>query len=62
MKKSIIPTPKSKFLRVKCECQNEQVIFGNASTEIKCIVCDKVIAEPTGGRTKILTQILEVLE
>jgi small subunit ribosomal protein S27e len=57
-----MPTPKSRFLRVKCECQNEQVIFGNASTEIKCIVCDKVIAEPTGGRTKILTQILEVLE
>jgi len=47
--KNIIPTPKSRFLRVKCECQNEQVIFGNASTE-------------TGGRTKILTQILEVLE
>jgi len=33
--KNIIPTPKSRFLRV---------------------------TEPTGGRTKILTQILEVLE
>ncbi len=62
MTASIIPTPKSKFLRVKCDCQNEQVIFGNASTEIRCVVCDKVIAEPTGGRTKILTQIVEVLE
>ncbi len=62
MNKSIIPTPKSRFLRVKCECKNEQVIFGNASTEITCVVCGEVLAEPTGGRTKILTQILEVLE
>ncbi|MEA3282182.1 MAG: 30S ribosomal protein S27e [Euryarchaeota archaeon] len=62
MNSSIIPSPKSRFLRVKCKCQNEQVIFGNASTEIKCVVCGEVLAEPTGGRTKILTQILEVLE
>ena len=65
MKKNedIVATPKSRFLRVKCaDCENEQVIFGNASTVVTCIICGRTIAEPTGGRSKILTPILEVLE
>ncbi|MDY6930896.1 MAG: 30S ribosomal protein S27e [Halobacteriota archaeon] len=55
--------PKSRFLKVKCnDCGNEQVIFGNASTLIECLVCGRTLAEPTGGKTNIKTQILEVLE
>jgi len=51
---------KSKFLRVKCsDCGNEQVIFDNAKTIVKCLVCDKVLAIPKGGRAEIKTQILE---
>ena len=53
---------KSKFVRVRCpKCNNEQVIFGKASTQIKCVICDKVLAEPSGGKSKIRAQILEVL-
>ncbi len=60
---NIVQTPKSKFLRVKCvDCENEQVIFGNASTTVTCVVCGRTLAEPTGGRSKVLTQIIEVLE
>ena len=65
MKKNenIVAAPKSRFLRVKCaDCENEQVIFGSASTVVTCIVCGRTLAEPTGGRSRILTQILEVLE
>lgn len=59
----VIPTPRSRFLRVKCaDCENEQVIFGSASTPVVCIVCGRTLAEPAGGRATILTQILEVLE
>ncbi|MCD6208037.1 MAG: 30S ribosomal protein S27e [Methanosarcinales archaeon] len=59
----IVPAPKSRFLRVKCaDCEHEQVIFGNASTVVTCDVCGRTIAEPTGGRSRILTHILEVLE
>ena len=55
--------PKSRFLRVKCnDCGNEQVIFGNASTLIVCLVCGCTLAEATGGKTSVKTQILEVLE
>jgi len=51
----------SKFLRVRCECGNEQNIFGNASSIVRCVVCDRVIAEPTGSRAKINGKILKVL-
>jgi len=55
--------PRSKFLRVKCmDCENEQVIFGCASTVVRCIVCGKVLAEPRGGKAEIKTHIVEVLE
>jgi len=55
---------KSRFLKVRCnDCGNEQVIFGCAATKIKCLVCDKLLAEPTGGKTSWKkTHILEVLD
>lgn len=54
---------KSKFLRVKCtDCGNEQVIFGSASTVVRCVVCSRTLAEPTGGKAEVKTQIVEVIE
>jgi len=55
--------PSSKFIKVRCpKCKNEQIIFGKSASEIKCLVCEKVIAEPTGGKTRIKARVLEVLE
>ena len=55
--------PTSKFVKIRCpKCKNEQVMFGKASTEIKCLVCGKVLAEPKGGKAKVKARILEVLE
>lgn len=54
---------KSRFLRVKCnDCENEQVIFGSASKVVKCLICGRTLAEPSGGKAVIKTRILEVLE
>lgn len=54
--------PTSKFIKVRCpKCKNEQIIFGKSASEIKCLVCEKVIAEPTGGKTRIKARVLEVL-
>ncbi|MFH1448367.1 MAG: 30S ribosomal protein S27e [Candidatus Micrarchaeota archaeon] len=50
-----------RFLRVKCDCGNEQNIFGNASTEVKCLVCNKVLAEPQGSKALIKGKVLDVL-
>jgi small subunit ribosomal protein S27e len=55
--------PKSKFIKVRCaSCKNEQVVFGNASTPVSCLVCNKEVASPTGGKAKIVARVLEVLE
>jgi small subunit ribosomal protein S27e len=55
--------PRSRFLRVKCnDCENEQVIFGSASTAVICLVCGRTLAEPAGGKAFVKTQIIEVLE
>ena len=54
---------KSKFIKVGCaKCKNEQIIFGKPSTSVKCLICGKTLAEPTGGKGKIMSRILEVLE
>ena len=58
-----IQEPKSKFIKLRCpKCKNEQIIFGKVSSDVKCLVCGKVLAEPTGGKSRIKARILEVLE
>jgi len=53
----------SKFIKVRCpKCKNEQIIFGKSSTKVGCLVCGKLLAEPTGGKSKVKARILEVLE
>jgi small subunit ribosomal protein S27e len=52
----------SSFIKVRCECKNEQVMFSTASSPIKCLVCGKPLATPTGGRAKILGEQVEVLQ
>ena len=55
--------PISKFIKVRCpKCKNEQIIFGKASTIVKCLVCGRILAETGGGKSKIKARILEVLE
>jgi len=58
-----IRQPSSKFIKIRCpKCKNEQVMFGKAATNVECLVCGKVLAEPSGGKSKIKARILEVLE
>ena len=64
----IIKMPKikestSKFVKVRCpKCKNEQITFGKTATKVDCLVCGKILAEPTGGKSKVKARILEVLE
>ncbi len=53
----------SKFIKVRCkDCENEQVLFNKASTEVSCHICGSKLALPTGGKSKVKARILEVLE
>ncbi|MFH1211522.1 MAG: 30S ribosomal protein S27e [Candidatus Woesearchaeota archaeon] len=55
--------PTSKFIKLRCpKCKNEQTTFGKSASIVKCLVCGRVLAEPTGGKTKVKARILEVLE
>ena len=55
--------PRSKFLKVKCKkCRNEQIVFNKAAIVVKCLVCESVLAEPTGGLADIKTTIEEVMD
>ncbi len=53
----------AKFLKLRCnKCKNEQITFGKSATTVKCLVCGEVLAEPTGGKTRPVARVLEVLE
>lgn len=51
----------SKFVKVKCECGNEQTVFDHTTTEVKCQKCNTVLAHPSGGKAVIHGEILEEL-
>lgn len=54
--------PSSRFIKVKCvKCKNEQTIFGKAASKVKCLVCEEILAESTGGKAEIKGQVIEVL-
>ncbi|MDZ7689392.1 MAG: 30S ribosomal protein S27e [Halobacteriales archaeon] len=53
----------SRILRVKCDdCENEQVVFERAATEIACAVCGATLVTPTGGMGEIHGETTEVVE
>jgi len=54
---------KGKFIKVVCsKCKNEQIIFGKANTEVKCLICEEKLTDATGGKAKVRAKVLEVLE
>jgi len=53
----------SKFIKIRCpKCKNEQITFGKTATKVDCLVCGKILAEPTGGKSRVKARILDVLE
>ena len=51
------------YYRVKCtDCENEQIVFGKASTAVNCAVCGTTLATPTGGKADISHEIVETVE
>ncbi len=53
---------KGKFIKVRCsKCKGTQVVFGKASTKVRCLECNTVVAIPAGGNAKIRAKVEEVL-
>jgi len=58
-RQEIIPRPKSCFIKVRCpNCSYEQITFDYASTVVKCRNCQTTLLIPTGGKAKILGEII----
>lgn len=58
--KEIIPKTESKFLKVICpKCKNEQTIFNKSTSNVKCLVCDSELSEPSGGKAKIKAKVIQ---
>lgn len=55
--------PDSRFIKVRCkDCENEQVLFNKASTEVSCHICGSKLAVPNGGKAQIKGEVLELIE
>ena len=62
VKGELIPKPQSNFIRVKCaKCGNEQVVFDRPSVAPHCSVCEEILADPTGGKARIRSEVVQVL-
>lgn len=60
---TLIPEPRSRFLRVKClKCGNEQIVFSHAVNRVSCSVCGAELAKPSSGKAIIKGEIVTVLE
>ncbi len=58
-----IPKPKTRFLKVKCSsCGNEQIIFSNANSNVKCLACNNILAESKGGKVKLRAKVVKELD
>lgn len=61
-RKTLIPMPRSKFVKVRCpSCGNEQVVFDHATFSARCLVCGVVLVVPSGGKAKILGELIKVM-
>jgi len=51
------------FLRVACDdCENEQIVFDKAATDVACAVCGNTLATPSGGLAAIEGEVVEPVE
>ncbi|RMD66514.1 30S ribosomal protein S27e [Candidatus Pacearchaeota archaeon] len=54
---------KGVFVEVVCaRCKHKQVVFGKASTFVKCENCGKLLVRPKGGKSKIKSFVRRVLK
>lgn len=51
------------FYSVECpDCENEQIVFDKASTEVACAICGHTLARPAGGKALIDGEVTETVE
>jgi small subunit ribosomal protein S27e len=52
----------SKFLKIRCpKCDKNTIVFGKASTRVKCSICNTPLIKPGGGKAQVRALVEEVL-
>ncbi len=51
-----------KFLKVKCKCGSEQVMFSHATAVVNCQGCNEALSHPTGATAIIGGEVAEELK
>ena len=49
------------YLKVRCKCGNEQIMFSHITSVLNCTECKEPLAHPTGGRAVIHGEVVEDL-
>ncbi|MDG7044188.1 MAG: 30S ribosomal protein S27e [Nitrososphaerota archaeon] len=61
--KSLIVSPKSSYLLIRCKkCATERIVFSNSTTAIKCDGCGEELVVPSGGMASINADIVKRLD
>ena len=56
-------TKDAKFVNIKCpDCNNTQILFVKCATKVQCQACGATLANPTGGKSDIKGDIVEVVQ
>ncbi|MFB6075340.1 MAG: 30S ribosomal protein S27e [Haloarculaceae archaeon] len=51
------------FVTVACpDCENEQIVFDRAATEVACAVCGHTLVRPAGGKAVLEGEVGDVVE
>lgn len=63
MSSSVIPSPRSRFLRVRCSsCNHEQNVFDRPARVVHCSACSAVLASPQASKARWSAKVLKVLD
>ncbi len=61
--KVLIPQPRSSFVKIRCpDCGNEQVTSSHAAMVARCLVCSRILAQPTGRKARTARHVVKALE
>jgi small subunit ribosomal protein S27e len=59
----MIPKTQSNFVSVQCtNCREKKVVFTHTTSDINCASCGQPLAEKTGGKAKILGNVVGILD
>lgn len=50
-----------KYLKVKCKCGAEQVVFSHTTSIVNCNSCKEPLAHPSGGAAVVHGDVVEEL-